>query len=363
MRILHVISSPASGGAEVYIKDLTLELKKKGHYVAIAFLNHASDVGRSQEYEKSFLFELDIASIPYFFIGYETRKKPWLGILRVRRYIKENSIDVYHTHLPYGIAFAVMLKIPCFYTHHTITARMSPFQYFIFNRIVSSYIGISKKCSKKLIEYTGKSVTVIQNGVCFSKIKKINYFDNNTNIVKAIAVGRIQPQKNYNHMIDIVSRLPKEILERFRLEIAGEGPDKEKLLNYIKSKGLDENISLLGNRSDILELLSRADIFLMSSAWEGLPIALIEAAATGLPCLVTDVGGCSEVIDICQNGFFIEKNNIEDYVEKLIELISNKNLRLNFSKNALIKRHVFSIENSANEHISLYEKILSSGVQ
>lgn len=358
MRILHVISAPASGGAEVYVKDLVIELKKSGENVAIAFLNHSIDVGRSQEYENLFLSELDAASVPYFFIGYDARKKPWLGMLRINKYIKENNIDLYHTHLPYGVVFALFIKIPCVYTHHTITARMSPLQYFIFNRIINAYVGISKKCSTMLTEYTGKNVTTITNGVCFSKIKKRVPSERANEVVSAIAVGRIQLQKNYKYMVDAVSRLPQDLLNKFSLKIAGEGPDKDELLSYIKLKELDEVITLLGNRSDIPDLLSKSDVFLMSSSYEGLPIALIEAAAAGLPCLVTDVGGCSEVIESCENGFYIKVDDFEGYLEKLIKLISDKKLRNKLSQSALEKSHVFSIENSANEHLALYNKVL-----
>lgn len=355
MRILHVISSPASGGAEVYVKDLVLELKVQGYYVAIAFLNRAIDIGRNQEYENLFLSELKAADIPYFFIGYETRKKPWLGILRIRKYVKDNNINIYHSHLPYGVVFAALLKVPCVYTHHTINPRMNKIQYFIFNRIIDDYVGISNKCAEKLTEYTGRDVITIRNGVDFSKIKE-KEFIGNSDTVNAISVGRIQPQKNYFYMIDIVSMLPEKILSKFHLKIAGEGPDKEKLLKYIESKGLINTITLLGNRSDIPELLARSDIFLMSSAFEGLPIALIEATVTGLPCLVTDVGGCSEVIESCDNGFLAEVDDAHDYSEKLIKLITDKELRARFSKNALKNRDYFNINNSAKKHIELYNR-------
>lgn len=358
MRILHVISSPATGGAEVYVKDLVIELKRIGHEVFVGFLNHAVDVGRSQEYEDLFLSELDAAAIPYFFIGYETRNKIWLGVWRVRKYVKNNSIDIYHAHLPYSVLFGSLLKIPCLYTHHTIDKRMSSFQYSVFNKIIDEYVGISGKCSERLKEYTGRSVTTIQNGVNFNKIKINRLSLINTEVVQAIAIGRLNVQKNYHFMIDAVSMLPEASLSFFSLKIAGEGTEKNKILEYIEKKGLGSIISLIGNRDDIPDLLAESDIFLMSSDFEGLPIALIEASVSGLPCLVTDVGGCSEIIDLCKNGFFVEKNDIENYVDKLNRLISSDILRKEFSHNALVNSSSLNIEYSAKEHLSLYEKLL-----
>lgn len=361
MRILHVISSPASGGAEVYVKDLVLELKEQGYFVAIAFLNHAIDVGRSQEYEDLFLSELQAANIPYFFIGYEARTKPWLGVLRVRKFVKDNTINIYHSHLPYGVVFSLLLKIPCVYTHHSINPRMNRFQYFIFNKIIDRYIGISIKCSEKLEMYTGEYVETIPNGINFSKIKTKLFDENNDKKIKGLAVGRLHPHKNYLFMIDAISRLPENLKLKFHLNIAGEGAEQEKkqIIDAIEGKGLGGSITLLGNRSDIPDLLADSDLFLMSSVQEGLPIALIEATAAGLPCLVTDVGGCSEVIESCENGFFVDKNNIRDYVNKLTELISDQSLRARLSKNALSKSNIFSIQNSVNKHVEVYSQIVT----
>ncbi len=362
MRILHVISSPASGGAEVYVKDLVIELKNKGHYVVVGFLEHARDTGRSQEYENLFLAELESAEVPYFFIGHDTRKKIWLGAIKIRQYVKNNNIDIYHAHLPYSVLFSILIRIPCVYTHHTIAPKMSPMQYFIFNKIIDSYVGISVKCSKSLSFYTGRIVTTIHNGVDLSKIIKREANNSKARRVEAIAVGRIQPPKNYFLMVDIISMLPKEILSRFHLSIAGEGTADETalLVEYIKKKDLEDIITLLGNRNDIPTLLAKSDVFLMSSAWEGLPIALIEASATGLPCIVTDVGGCSEIIEQCENGFVVQLKELDTYSEKLSELILNENLRLELSSNALARRNAFDIKNSANKHVALYRKLIGS---
>ena len=70
----------------------------------------------------------------------------------------------------------------------------------------------------------------------------------------------------------------------------------------IVMEGLERTIQLLGNRNDVPALLAHSQLFLMSSAYEGLPIALIEATMSGLPCVVTNVGGCREIIEKCQNG-------------------------------------------------------------
>ncbi|WP_228278533.1 hypothetical protein [Acinetobacter indicus] len=83
MNILHIISAPASGGAEVYVKDLASCLACQGHNLHIAFLSNASDVGRNPVYEENFLNDLKSSGVNIYIIGNETRKKPWLGKLSV----------------------------------------------------------------------------------------------------------------------------------------------------------------------------------------------------------------------------------------------------------------------------------------
>lgn len=356
MKILHIISSPAAGGAEVYVKDLTKSLAKKNHEVHIGFLNNAKDIGRNSDYEKKFIKELEENNIKYFFIGYETRKKPWLGIWRTLKYVRKNNIDIYHTHLAFGIIFSLFIKKPVFYTHHTSKPLFNKLTYHIFNQLVSSYIGISKICSENLRKYTGKKVTTILNGVDTKKILYKKHNKNNHLSIRLISVGRFHPQKNYPLLIEAIENLPEKTKSIIHLRIAGEGSDKEKISKLIKEKKLDGKIELLGNRNDIPELLNTSDIFVMSSDVEGLPIALIEATLTGLPCIVTDVGGCSEVINLCQNGIIVPPKNSAALTEAINKLVTKNELLNQLSTNALNNSNIFSIESACQAHIEVYQQ-------
>jgi glycosyltransferase involved in cell wall biosynthesis len=101
----------------------------------------------------------------------------------------------------------------------------------------------------------------------------------------------------------------------------------------------------------------------MSSASEGLPIALIEAAASGLPCVVTDVGGCREIIESCQNGIVVEPNDPQKFADAIEAIINNAERYSEYSANALLHAQQFSIENAASSHISMYQRLLSPAHQ
>ena len=360
MNILFVISSAASGGAEVYVKDLAKALVTRGHSVHIGFLNRAKDYGRSEEFELNFLKELTEFGIEYFFIGKHSRILPIIGLLKVRSYVKENGIDVYHAHLMHAIGYGAFLRIPRIYTHHNIVMRGSKSLFGLLNHFIDSLVGISDLCSKALGEHSGRPVHTIFNGVDDKKFEREYVARTLGKSVNCLAVGRICEQKNYKLLIEAILQLPELDRARLNVCIAGEGSqsDTEALKNLIVSNNLGGSVKLLGNVTNIPKLMGESDLFLMSSAWEGLPISLIEACYAGLPCVVTDVGGCSEVVNVVENGFVVPPNDSSAFAAKISELINNDDLYSMFSMNALVGCLNFSIKNSMDKHDFLYRKLI-----
>lgn len=360
MNILHVISVAASGGAEVYVKDLAKYLSEQGHTLHIAFLSSAADDNRDLSYEQDFLGDLLSSNVKTYIIGNETRKKPWLGILRLRKYIKKNKIDICHTHLAYGIVFSTLSKVPVVFTYHQLTPRWNKLTYKIFNNLVDEYVGISEKCAVALSTYTGQKVNTIANAV--SEAKFDGYVRKRTlePIVHIAMVGRLVCQKGYMTMLQALTLLDKDILERLRISIAGEGDAQYKndLLNFIRHNNLSSIVEFIGVVRNIPEFLYKADIFLMSSWFEGLPIALTEAAISGLPCIVTDVGGCSEVIIKSKNGVAVPAENPQKIAEEITRFVLSKTLIEEYSTNAIDNAHKYSISKAAQLHLDLYNSIL-----
>src|SRR5690554_330886 len=363
MRIMHVVSAPAAGGAEVYVKDLAKRLAGQGNEVTVAFLGKAKDIGRSESYEEKFLAELDTAGVAWEFIGNECRMKPWRGIRRIRKISKKYRIQVYHSHLPFGVIFGAGAACPRVYTHHSINPRLNWLTYRIFNQLIDRYVGISEVCAEKLGRYTGQEVTPILNGVDFEKFPKVDRSSvSNNKFVNAISVGRIHPHKGYFFLAKTIQLLPAEIRSRIRVSIAGEGDVQytANLKQFLKEAGVVDNFIFLGNRADVPQLLAESDLFLMSSEQEGLPISLIEATVSGLACIVTEVGGCSEIIEMCGNGVAVEYGDAEAYARELREVVESPQKLRKWSASAGDNCAQLDIESAAQKHLALYKELLGA---
>lgn len=354
MNVLHVISSPAAGGAEIYVKDLSVGMRNLGINVFILFISHASEINRDNEFEINFLHELSTHGIQYDFIGNSCKRNPLKGIRKLNQIVNFFEPDVIHSHLYYGAVFSLFSKIKNkVYTHHNIDIGANKYIYKILDLGIKKYIGICGACERLLSKLSSNYVVRIDNAVDESRIlKKKNKQENESDCkIQLLMVGRLVEQKNFFLAIDAIDNIQND---NFHLNIVGEGELKDDINQYIKKRSLSKKISLLGNRSDIAHLMSQSDIFIMSSAWEGLPIALIEATLTGLPVLVTNVGGCAEVVEQVGNGIVVNNLTTDSYVEALKYLITDAAMRERFHLNAINNSSIYTINYAVKKHIELY---------
>ncbi|MDW7746925.1 glycosyltransferase [Halomonas sp.] len=350
MNIMHIVSSAASGGAEIYVKDLSKEMVARGNNVFIVFLDRAVESGRDAIFEASFLDELDKSGIEYGFLGSSSRKNPVKGALGLARLCRKFSPDVIHSHLYFGALFSLFqFRIPHVYTHHNIKLKASPYFYRLLDLRTTAYVGICIACEALLKGVTRKQVVRIDNGVDESRVIPKNTCSPGVPL-KLICVSTLSLQKNHQLLLHAISKLPDLDL---LLTVAGEGSQAHHLKGLVRELGIERKVNFIGNSNNIKQLLHDSDLFVMSSAWEGLPIVQIEATLTGLPVLVTDVGGCSEIVSRVGNGL-VAKVELEDYTEKLKRLIVDGELRSIFHNNALKNRGYYTIDNAVNSHLKLY---------
>ena len=150
---------------------------------------------------------------------------------------------------------------------------------------------------------------------------------------KIVTAGRLMPQKNQKMMIRAFAAVHAKYPE-YQLVIYGEGPSRQELEDLVEELGLKKSILLPGNVSDIHEHIKNAEMFVLSSDYEGMPNALIEAMCLGLASISTKVSGATDLIHDHENGILTDLDNQEQLEKAMLELIENKELTNKLAVNA-----------------------------
>lgn len=169
-----------------------------------------------------------------------------------------------------------------------------------------------------------KNIISCKQTIIYNAISRdfLNYKSVETKKKKIVSVGRLHWQKNYPLLIDAFEHINKKYSE-YKLVIYGEGSEREKLQRIIDDKNLTKQVLLVGNVDDVKKNISNASLFVMTSDFEGMPNALIEALVLGLPVISTDCpcGGPRELIDNNKNGILIKPGNKEELIEAIDKIL------------------------------------------
>lgn len=163
-------------------------------------------------------------------------------------------------------------------------------------------------------------------------------------------VGRFAYQKNHEYLIKIMERLHR-IDPNIKLLLIGEGPEKKRIRDLVKSKGLEDTIIFYGTSNSVNDLFQAMDVFVLPSHFEGLPIVGVEAQASGLPVLFSNQ--ITPEAKITQNVEFlgINEENIEEWVKQIMLAIEEK--RVDSYQD--LKKRKFSIQDTIFSFLSLYK--------
>ena len=155
---------------------------------------------------------------------------------------------------------------------------------------------------------------------------------------RIVTVGRLHPQKNPHLLLDAFAKIAPKY-PNIQLEFYGDGEMHDELQEKINKLGLTKQVALYSSRKDIFDCIRTAKLFVLSSDFEGMPNALMEAMAIGLPCISTDCrpGGARTLIENGKNGFIVPVRNVDSLAEKMSYLLRNPNEAERIAKEA---RHI-----------------------
>lgn len=366
MRILSMIASLAeSGGAEMLVRNLSLEYARRGHQCHVVYISDATSLSASADYERAFREQLDGAGIGHTMLGHGSRRNLLLGAWRLRRAVRAFRPDVMHLHLGWGLLFQAvgLLRVPTVYTHHNIVFKFSPRLFRLFDRFVARYVAICAACETLLARHVRRPIVRIYNGVPvrFSEGQPRTSLPRDIDV---LSVGNLTPQKDYPTLLDVAERLVPALAAEgrgIRFRIAGEGPERPALEREIARRGLSEHVELLGARQDVPTLMAQADVLFLCSRHEGLPIALIEAAMSALPAVATDVGGCAEIVEDRISGRLAAPGTPEDLAEAIRDVIGDVGRYVIMSHAARLRAAGFTLAACADAHLRLYAEVVERG--
>ena len=295
MRILHVITSLQTGGAEHLLVDLLPRLRAGGR--------HNVDLLLFSGERTPFMSELESKGIKIFKLTEGGNVYNPLNILRMIRYVVQ--YDIIHTHNTACQLFTPIARMMSFTRKPLVTTEHSsnnrrrtkwwckPIDRWMYNRY-AAVVCIADKPRRNLENYIGKkpNICTIPNGVdtqrFFRPVKDITGQDK---FVITMVAG-LRKEKDHETVLKAMTHLP----DNYSLQLVG-GGEKEAALKALTSQlGLENRVSFLGVRLDVPDILEQSDIVVLSSHWEGLSLSSIEGMASGRPFIASDVDGLREVV-------------------------------------------------------------------
>lgn len=263
----------------------------------------------------------------------------------IKKLYTENGYTLMHCHSPIGSVVARVAAISerkkgmkVIYTAHGFhfykgAPKKNWLIFYPIERICSSFTDVLITINKEDYAFAKKHMKANQveyvPGVGIDTIKfsipNFNVAEKKAELglkdkdIMILSVGELNQNKNHEVVVRAISKLKNPNIHYF---IAGKG-DKEQYLDEL-AKELDVNLHLLGYRTDIIELLNTADIFAFPSFREGLSVALMEAMAAGLPCVVSKIRGNVDLIVDNKGGYLCNPSDINKFEEKIRELIKNE---------------------------------------
>lgn len=357
MNVLFFIPESEQGGGQVYIYSLARELKKQNISVSIGT--------GSQGWLSSRAAEDGIQTVIF---RYGRRSffpaTIFLFIREFRSYLKSYSIDIVHLHgsnALFGVLSTLFIRkkpkivftwggLSFLHPEWKENQFIKIIGYLVF-RLLLPLIDRSLFVCKADYEYVKKirllgkkqetQCSVIYNGVdeniSFIPKKEARIFLEtrvhatfHDNFVIG-SIARFEYQKNIAMFIDIARQIG-EMRHGLTYCVIGYGTLLNDLANKIRTLGFEDTFFLIPGFSDAFRYLKAFDIFVLTSRYEGLPFALLEARLAGIPTVSTAVGGIPEMVRDGHDGFFVHPNNQNAFKQRLLQLVNDESLRTNFAQ-------------------------------
>lgn len=361
MNVILIITGLGMGGAERQVCDLADQFAAKDHEVLLISMT-GKTVNRPLS-NSVYVAELKMAKTPIGFV-----KSYW----QARQLIKKFKPDVVHSHMVHANIFTRLLRISTYMRKLICTAHSSNEGgrgRMLAYRVTDGLCDLSTNVSQKAVDafiaqgaVPAKRMVAMPNGIdtlrfIFNPASRASLraqlkLTDNTPLI--LAVGRLTEAKDYPNLLTAFNQLPSE-LNHVQLAIIGIGEEQANIETFAAQLGLTTRVHFLGLQRNVHEWMSAADIFVLSSAWEGFGLVVAEAMACQRVVVATDCGGVKEVVGEC--GILVPPRDhlaLADGINTALQMSSDEIEMIGAAaRNRIVTR--YSLNAQAESWLSLYQ--------
>jgi sugar transferase (PEP-CTERM/EpsH1 system associated) len=365
--VLLLITELNVGGAERIVEQLATRLSPDRYNVKVACLYDPEVIGTEIRAAGISVINLDMRS-----------KWDLRAPYRLFRLLRRENIQILHAHLFHANLLAATLgklaRIPIIITTRHSVEIGGPGREWL-NRLVKPLHDVAVMVSRqvheterrrsgvkpdKIAEIPGGVDVNIFTQIDCKSIKRLRHkWDLGTEVTIIGTVGRFVEPKGYSYLLEAMVELRKQN-SNIRALLVGDGSLRLAMEEKAETLDLPDILVFTGIRRDVPMILALLDVFVLPSLWEGLPIALLEAMAAGLPVVATRVGGVPEVVVDGVTGFLVPPRDPQALADAILRLLRDPDLRRRMGEagHARVAEH-FSVEQMVGKTEALYEQLLA----
>jgi glycosyltransferase involved in cell wall biosynthesis len=355
MRILQIIDSLEIGGAERMAVNYANALSKKIEFSGIVVTRKEGDLRNKIE-----------LGISYFFLSRKS-KIDIKAVLKLKKICSQNKITHLQAHSSsFFIAFLTKLFLPkikiIWHDHNGLSEFISTQKSYVLKFVSLFFSGIVV-VNDKLKKWAEKELNC-NNVIYFPNFTSIENEVNSSTILKGIdgkkilCLANLRFQKNHFFLIE-VAKIVKKRFPDWSFHLIGKDFEDDyslKVKSQIKEFNLEENVFVYGSKNDVQNIINQSEIAILTSQSEGLPVAILEYGLNKMPLVTTNVGEIPNIVINGLNGFITDKKDYVAFANYIIQLIEDKNLRINLSNNLFETIHLNFSENSIIENYTSWLK-------
>ena len=353
MRIVQIIPSFGMGGAETMCAALSRQLLLDGHQVSAISLSGEKTVISQR---------LEASGVPVYYLD-KALGSGLQCVGQLKKLLKTLQPQLIHTHL-HALKYAALASsgVPIVHTIHNQAAREAVFLdkqigKYCFRRGRALPVALTREIRQSVMDVYGlpeEKVSLVPNGIDLSACQEKEDYALHYP-VEILHVGRFFPQKNHAAILGAAALLKKRGINA-RIHCYGDGPLLEQTRQAAQKQGLAGQVLFEGVTSDVFTPMSQADLFILPSSWEGMPMTVIEAMGTGLSVIASRVGGVPDMVTDGESGLLIEPT-AEALAAAIEKLARNEALRQSLGKKAREEAQRFSLPAMARGYEALYASV------